>query len=84
MNIVIDRSFDASYDCQVLDEIPNATGITYYFPDQPTRVGQDGIRLKISPRCRLAWAGLFLVPKCCYQRGKCRRELSRECRIRLR
>lgn len=59
MNIEIDRTFDGDYDCQVLDEIPNATGISYYFPDQPTRVGQDGILLKISPRGRPPWIGLF-------------------------
>jgi hypothetical protein len=59
MNIEIDRSFEGDYDCQVLDEIPNSTAISYYFPDQPNRVGQDGILLRISPRDRLPWIGLF-------------------------
>jgi hypothetical protein len=59
MNIEIDRSFDSDYDCKVLDEIPNGTAISYYLPDQPTRVGQDGILLKISPRGIPSWIGLF-------------------------
>ncbi len=59
MNIEIDRTFDGYYECQLLDEIPNGTGVSYYLPDQPNRVGQDGIILRVSPKDCPPWIGLF-------------------------
>ncbi|MGH9875750.1 MAG: hypothetical protein ACRD9S_25130 [Pyrinomonadaceae bacterium] len=57
-NIEIDRTFDGDYDCQVLDEMPNGTAISY-LPAQPQQVGQDGILVRISPTKGVPWVGLF-------------------------
>jgi hypothetical protein len=59
MTIETDRTFNGDYDCQVLDEIPHGTGMSYYLPKQQTGVGQDGVLLRITPKDTSSWIGLF-------------------------
>jgi hypothetical protein len=56
----MDATFDHSYECMFLAELPSSKSLPrYYYPGASTQGGQDGIVVEVKPEHGQSWLGTF-------------------------
>jgi hypothetical protein len=56
---MIDRTFPADFDTELLDELPDDSAPRWFYPGGTTAGGQDGLLVRVTPAQGDTWIGTF-------------------------